>query len=58
MDYTWEYTTKAGTKYSQLAIGFLIVRSVTHFYDLSAWYKAHRVIQKSKYIREDRKMPF
>lgn len=57
MDYTWEYTTKAGTKFSQLAIGFLIVRSVTHFYVLSAWYKVHRVIQKSKYIREDRKIP-
>ena len=44
MDYTWQYTTKAGTKLSQLAIGFLIVRSGTHFYVLSAWYEVHRVI--------------
>lgn len=44
MGYTWEYTTKAGTKLSQLAIDFFIVRSVTHFYVLSAWDKVHRVI--------------
>lgn len=59
MGYTWEYTTKAGTNLSQLAIDFFFVRSVTYFYVLSAWYKVHRVIQKSKYVREDRQQnPF